>query len=544
MSLKLISLKPMALKLMILKLAVLCLIALSGTAPPAGSARAETPTPSGLSAREKRGKEIYVRGVSPAGREITAILGGGSVAVPATVMPCASCHGLDGAGKREGGVIPSDVTWEALTKPHGNPAASGREHPPYTDRLLEDAITRGIDPAGNDLLAAMPRYKMSAEDLSDLISYLKRVGKETDPGIAHTSIVVGTVLPPGGPMAEMGRAMKAVMSAYFDQVNQQGGIYNRRIDFKSVESAQTPEATAADVKAFAEREGVFAMVGAFIAGADREIASLLEKEEVPLIGPWTLYPQVDFPLNRRVFYLLPGLAEQSLALANFAAQDRGGPAPQIAIVYSEADAGSASAIAEQCKSFGWNSVTGYKYSHAQFDGAALARSLTHQNARAVFFLGKAQELKALFQEGVAPGWTPKIYMPGSFAGKEIFELPERLSGNVFLSFPTVPQDQTEEGLAEYRALAKQYGLPSGHPASQLLAYCAAKTFVHALKLAGRDLSRERLVAALENLSEFKTGLLPPITYGPNRRVGASGSYIVSVDLQKKGFTRLGGRLNP
>jgi ABC-type branched-subunit amino acid transport system substrate-binding protein len=523
---------------MALKLAALSLIALSGTAPLLGFVRAETPTPSGLTDQEKRGKQIYTQGSSLTGREITALLGDGSVVLPATAMPCANCHGLDGAGKPEGGLVPSNITWEALSRSPGTPLSSGREHPPYTDRLLGHAITRGVDPAGNKLLAAMPRYRMSPEDMADLLSYLKRVGKDVDPGIADTSITVGTILPPRGPMAETGRAMKAVMSAYFNEVNQQGGIYNRRINFQSAESAQTPEATAADVKGFAEREAIFAMVGAFIAGADKEITSLLGKDGVPLIGPWTLYPQINFPLNRQVFYLLPGLAEQSRALADFAAQDMKGRDLQIAVVYSDADAGLASAIMEQCKSLGLNSVTRFKYSHAQFDGALLARGLIRQNARAVFFLAKAQQLKAIFQESGDTSWTPKIYMPGSFAGKEIFELPMRLNGNIFLSFPTVPQDQTETGLAEYRALATRYDLPSENLASQLLAYCAAKTFVHALKLAGRDLSREKLVIALENLSEFRTGLIPPITYGPNRRIGASGSYIVLVNLEKRNFIPL------
>ena len=523
---------------MTLKPAALCLIALSVTIPLLGFVRAQTPTPSGLTAQERRGKQIYTQGNSPTGREITALLSEGSVEVPATAMPCANCHGLDGAGKPEGGVIPSNITWEALTRSLGASLSSGREHPPYTDRLLGHAITMGIDPAGNKLLAAMPRYKMSPEDLADLLSYLKRVGKDADPGIADTSITVGTILPPQGPMAETGRAMKAVMSAYFNEVNQQGGIYNRRISFRSAESAQTPEATATDVKSFAEREAIFAMVGAFIAGADKEITTLLGKDGVPLIGPWTLYPQIDFPLNRQVFYLLPGLVEQSRALANFAAQDMNGRDLRIAVVYSDADAGLASAIMEQCKGFGLNSVTRYKYSRAQFDGAQMARSLIRQNAQALFFLGKAQQLKAIFQENGDTSWAPKIYMPGSFAGKEIFELPIRLSGNIFLSFPTVPQDQTETGLAEYRALATRYDLPSENLASQLLAYCAAKTFVHALKLAGRDLSREKLVIALENLSEFRTGLIPPITYGPNRRIGASGTHIVLVNLQKRSFIPL------
>ena len=30
--------------------------------------------------------------------------------------------------------------------------------------------------------------------------------------------------------------------------------------------------------------------------------------------------------------------------------------------------------------------------------------------------------------------------------------------------------------------------------------------------------------------EHDTGLVPPITYGPNRRVGVRGAYMVAVDL--------------
>ena len=48
----------------------------------------------------------------------------------------------------------------------------GRKHPAYTARGLEFAITRGVDPGGNKLQSAMPRYQMSKEDLADLVVYL------------------------------------------------------------------------------------------------------------------------------------------------------------------------------------------------------------------------------------------------------------------------------------------------------------------------------------------------------------------------------------
>ena len=64
---------------------------------------------------------------------------------------------------------------------------------------------------------------------------------------------------------------------------------------------------------------------------------------------------------------------------------------------------------------------------------------------------------------------------------------------------------------------------------------AAQILVHALELSGKDLSRERLVTTLEGLYEYETGLMPKITFGPNRRIGVLGAYIVTIDPEKKLF---------
>ena len=38
---------------------------------------------------------------------------------------------------------------------------------------------------------------------------------------------------------------------------------------------------------------------------------------------------------------------------------------------------------------------------------------------------------------------------------------------------------------------------------------------------------------LEGLYEYRTGLTPAISYGPNRRIGAMGAYVITVDLKTK-----------
>ena len=70
-------------------------------------------------------------------------------------------------------------------------------------------------------------------------------------------------------------------------------------------------------------------------------------------------------------------------------------------------------------------------------------------------------------------------------------------------------------------------------AARISALCAGKVIVEGMKSAGGKLSREKLVTSLDTLFKFDTNLIPPVSYDPNRRVGALGSHIVTIDLEKK-----------
>ncbi|HEX8130499.1 MAG TPA: ABC transporter substrate-binding protein [Pyrinomonadaceae bacterium] len=521
-------------------------------ASPAQGASAVSPTQASasgggaLTPAEKRGKQIYLRGTSASGRETTAYLGEASLEVPGSTLTCAGCHGADGAGKPEGGVSPSNITWAALTKPYGVTHESGRKHPPYTERALELAITRGLDPAGNRLLNVMPRYQMAREDLTDLIAYLKRLGTDRDPGVTDTGIRIGMLVPAKGALAEMGGAIKSVVAAYFEEINSQGGIYNRKIELKFAETGDTAAATTANVERLITGEQIFALSGAMIAGADKEIAALAQTSEVPLVAPFTLYPPIAASVNRQVFYLLSGIDDQARALVLFAAQkfadDKTTAAARAAVVYqeSELNAGVAAGIEEQIKKAGWGAPSIIKYARGRFDAATVVRELSAKGVNAVFLVGGGEDPRAFLAAAEKSNWTPALYVPGALTGRDILDAPPIFKGKIFLSFPSVPSDIKPAGLENLRALAAKYKLPQGHAAAQISAYVAAQLMVEGLKRAGRDLSREKLITALEGLYEFDTGLTPPLTYGPNRRVGAAGAYIITVDAEKKQFAPASG----
>lgn len=523
------------------RVSLFCLIALTAfpaALVPWGRALANVPAQGALTPQEARGKQIYLQGTSASGREILAYLGDASLEVPGSAMACANCHGLNGQGKPEGGVLPSNITWEALTKPYGVTHPSGRKHPPYTERALALALTRGLDPAGNKLFNIMPRYQMSGEDLANLVAYLKRLGKDRDPGLYEESINIGTILPVRSDLAGIGQAIKAVTTAYFAEVNAQGGIYNRKIELKVVEMGDAPQATSENVRRLIQDEKVFAMTGAFIAGADKEIAALMSELDVPLVGPFTLYPQVGHPLNRQVFYLLPGIEDQARALVNFASQNLPDKKSSALIVFPEDEmaAGVAEAIKDQCRRNGYEPPQTYSYARTHFDAADSAKKLSETGKSVVFFLGAGEEALALMGEADKLRWSPQIFIVGAGpTGGGIFNAPQSFSRKVFISFSTSPADQTKEGVAEFRALAAKYNLPASHLPVQLSVFSSVKILVEGLKRAGKNVSREKLIETLEGLNGYGTGLTPPVTYGPNRRIGAMGAYVITIDLVKRQF---------
>lgn len=128
---------------------------------------------------ESNGERIYFTATSASGRPISLL--GGSMHIGMSGGGCVACHGADRQGGR---LMPQfwksapPLTAAALFSEHADEDASGErdghgDHDSYTEDTLRRAITDGIDPAGEPLDPAMPRWSMSADDMTDLTAYLK-----------------------------------------------------------------------------------------------------------------------------------------------------------------------------------------------------------------------------------------------------------------------------------------------------------------------------------------------------------------------------------
>jgi ABC-type branched-subunit amino acid transport system substrate-binding protein len=487
-------------------------------------------TPPDLTLQEQRGRQIYREGTSPSGGEIVALLGEARIEVPAASVPCASCHGRDGRGRPEGGVSPSDLRWESVTRPYGVTHPSGRTHPPYDERLLKRAISLGFDPAGQPLHVAMPRFRMSLQDMADLMAYLKRLGSEPEPGVSDTAVRIGVVLPPAGPLAPLGRAVRAAVEAQCAAWNGQGGIYGRRLEPRFLEPPAEPAARRAAVADFLGREQVFAGLAPFFPGADAELASLFEEMQVPAVGPFTLHPGA----GRLIFYLLPGLETQGKALARFARTLPAGP-PFSGQTARPATAAPADLELEATISSIAEPVI-RRWQRGAFDPAALARQLAAIPADPVFFLGSGADAVALLRAAEPLGWRPRLLVTGAAADPSLLSAPPAFDGRIFVALPAAPGGPPPA----YRQLAAAFDLPGEHLSAQLTALAAAEVLAEGLRRAGRDLTRDRFIEQLEAIRKLPLVYGPPVSYSPARRLGANGAYVLQVDRASGSFAAIPG----
>lgn len=496
-----------------------------------------------LSDAEKRGKQIYMRGTSDSGSEITALVGREGVALPASAVPCASCHGPDGRGRPEGGVIPPDIRWSELTKVYGHVheegRRQGRRHPAFDEESLARVIRTGVDPGDNRLDQSMPMYQMPEGDVADLIAYLKRLETDFDPGLSADRIQVGTLLPLSGSRGEVGQAMAQVLHAHFQEVNKAGGIFGRRLELLAIPFGADAESTLANLRQALRNEGIFALVGAYTVGLDEAVLDLLREEEVPLVGPFTLDPGDEIS-NAAVFYLYSGFDEQARVLADAALEDSAADAAPPVIVGAESARVDrlVDAVRAQLDRDGSQDAVTLRYPPGEWDAAAIAEGLGESDT--LLFFGGQGELESLLAALDARQARPRVYALSSFVSRPLFDVPAGFNNKIVLAYPTLGSDITEAGRSEYQALAQVHALPPGHVQAQIAAFAAAKLLEEGLRRAGRTLNRLELVDALEALYAYDTGLTPPLTYGPNRRIGARGAHLVTVDLLTKSYQPVGG----
>ncbi|HYO59958.1 ABC transporter substrate-binding protein [Archangium sp.] len=481
-----------------------------------------------LTESELRGKALFLRGVGSSGAPLVGRLGPEGVELTGAMVACGRCHGPRGRGMGEGGVVAPNIQASRLFAPvsTADPASGRWERPAYDDPSLAGAILRGRSSSGRVLSPVMPRFELPERELADLLAYLHRLGDDREPGVSEDRLVFGAALPLSGKLAAVGEDVRAVLEAAFEEVNQRGGVFGRRLELRVEDDAL--EVAGVDGTGRLLDAGVLALVGSVRTGP-RESDARLEAEEVPLVAPVGLSDAHAENGGRMIFYVYPGLELQARVAVQhlYSSWERRSREPVLAVLQASDGMGEewARGARTEAGRREWPLPRVFTYVPGQFDAAEAARWLEGTQAGAVLFSGTAAELSALLARWEGARGRVPVYAPGLLWGVAGSGATADW-GQVRFIHPSAPVEGRESGRQELEAFLRRHGLAPRNLAWQMNAYASARLLVEALRRSGADVSRAGLVSALESFQDVDTGVTGPVTFGSQGRVGLRGGFIV------------------
>ena len=350
------------------------------------------------------------------------------------------------------------------------------------------------------------------------------------PGVSATEIVLGGTHPFSGPASAYGVIGKGI-AAYFAYVNDHGGVYGRKITYKDQDDAYNPAQTVQLVKGLVEQDHVLAMFNTLGTAPNMAIRGYLNDNKVPMLFissgadtwaqdsakyPWSVGFNPDYEGEAIVF------AKNIVASS---------PKAKIAVLYQNDDLGNDFMIGlkQGLGSKASQIVKAASYETSDPDVRSQMSTLQSSGADTLVL---AATPKFAIQAMVARGqlsWKPATYLSNISAANTMMETAAKSGGaaavdgvvsDAYTLDPTNASLQNSPGMKLYReVLAKNGNGLDPNNAFVLYGVAAAYTMVDALKAAGKDITREKLLNASTHMNEKNPFLWPgvSVTISPTDR---------------------------
>ncbi len=327
-------------------------------------------------------------------------------------------------------------------------------------------------------------------------------GAET--GVTATTILIGQSVSLSGPTGPLGQEMQAGAAAYFKYVNQHGGVNGRTIVFKTLDDGYEVDRTVANVKTLINQDHVFALFGLRGTAHTNAAAKIFTPAHVPLFATFSGAQSLREPFNRYLFHVRASYADETDAifkqLSNMGLN-------RIGVFYQN------DAYGKEGRAAAEESAKKYKLAISTVGAvepnssdvinavAAIARiqpqvvvMYASYKASAEFVRGMRAAQYAQFMNLSIVGATALAKELGNDARgigvSQVVPFPWNLGIPIVKEYQTVMTAQT--GKSDYSFLT-------------LESYLSARILVEGLRRVGRDLTREKLIAALETMHDEDFG---------------------------------------
>lgn len=341
-------------------------------------------------------------------------------------------------------------------------------------------------------------------------------------GVTDSTILIGMTAPFSGPSGAYGLDMKTVINAYFRQINDAGGIHGRRLDLRAIDDGYETERTLVNTRNLIAQEKVFALLASY--GSSPTTAAMNEVfgiARVPLVGTISGADSIrqspkDNPNNRYMFNVRASYANETEAIVN---QLTSLGFKNIAVLYQNDGFGKSGldGVVAALKKHGQAPSAVATVERNSVDVGQAVQTIAKANPQAVIMVTLYKPTAAFVRAMRKIGQTPQ-FMTLSPVGADLLvqELGDEARGIGISQVMPYPWNDTTPIVREYQRLLGPNGKPSYYG---LEAYAMAKLLVDAIRKTGKDLTREKFIATLENMQNHDLGGYR-VSYSANDRLGS------------------------
>lgn len=345
------------------------------------------------------------------------------------------------------------------------------------------------------------------------------------PGVTDSSILIGSCSALDGPAHFLGRQTVLGASAYLHMVNDDGGIFGRKIQLEAFDDGYDPEKAPACFKRMT-KEGVFAL-GFFVGTPTAKVyVPLAQEDKIPVVGLFTGAQMLYEPLKHEVVNVRASYYDETREQVDrlWEANIR-----KIAVIYQDDPFGKAvlDGVKLALQKHGATPAGLGTFDRNSVNIAEGLRPVMAGRPQAVVIAGPYAPAVAIVKQAHMDGWRPQ-FLTVSFVGTEEFikEAGADAEGTIITQVMP-PYDRMEyPTVVLYRKCLSKYS-PGEEPTFvSFEGFVDAMVLVEGLKRAGKDLTREKFISGIESIHEMNFGLGPKLilNYGPSDHKGFDNVY--------------------
>jgi len=342
-------------------------------------------------------------------------------------------------------------------------------------------------------------------------------------GVTDTEVVIGQWGPQTGPAALWGSVGRAT-GVYFELINSEGGVHGRKIKYYLRDDAYQPAKTKAIAKEFVENIGIFAVAGGVGTSTGMAVREYLTENKVPWISPATGSSHWTKPFNKYIFSTFPQYYQEAYVQTQYAVEKMG--KKKIAFFYQNDDYGKEGldGAKKYMEDKGLKLAAEIPVEVTDTDLKSHALKLKQAEAEVVIIWVLPKHGAMILGVCKAIGYSPQFMAASTLSDPDLmFNVTKGLWKDVmygnFLNMASPLVKKYQDAQKKWAPDEKYTGL------FYLAGFYFAEPLVKGLQLAGKDLTPDTFVKAMESIKNWNDWLGYDCTFTDKDHQGVKSVYL-------------------